>query len=75
MALNGHQTGDKDSTINKKRARSMGGGWNMMRERRGAWGGGMIRSFPWQPCALSPFSLTRDAARRVGMCKSESKKG
>ncbi len=39
MALNGHQTGDKDATINKKRARSMGGGWNMMYKQWGAWGG------------------------------------
>ena len=28
----------------------------------------------YSPTALSPFSQTRDAARRVGMCKSESKK-
>jgi len=26
MALNGHQTGDKDARINKKRAQSSGGG-------------------------------------------------
>ena len=40
MALNGHQTGDKDATINKKRARSPGGGWKMRCERRGARGRG-----------------------------------
>ena len=39
MALNGHQTGEKNATINKKRAHSTGGGWNMMYERWGAWGG------------------------------------
>jgi hypothetical protein len=40
VALNGHQSGEKDATINKKRALSTRGGWNMMCERRGAWGGG-----------------------------------
>ena len=39
MALNGHQTGNKYSTINKERAFSTGGGWNMMCERWGAGGG------------------------------------
>jgi hypothetical protein len=45
MALNGHQTGDKDATINKKRAHSTGGVINMMCERWGAWGGGRFDRF------------------------------
>jgi hypothetical protein len=48
-----------------------GGVWfQVYVKKRGNW----PRGVPGKVIALSPFSQTRDAARRVRMCRSESKK-
>ena len=45
MALNGHQTGDKDATINKKRAQSTGGGMEHDVRAVGSMGGARFDRF------------------------------
>jgi hypothetical protein len=51
MALNGHQTEDKDSTINKNERVQRGGVEHDVRAV-GSMGGDTIRSFPWRPCEV-----------------------
>ena len=45
MALNGHQTGDKDATINKKTSAFNGGGMKHDVRAAGSMGGGRFDRF------------------------------